>query len=161
MKNKKLLNKKEKTHYSSQKGFTLIELITVALILSIILTIAIPRLFRQTKNSIDGSRIMSDFQYITQAISNYASDYKQYPNHLSDLNSGGYKYLPDTNISGDQTTIDNLTFTYQASDYDCNNGPSLHIDNLPTESYNEVKSYIGSAIRWKLDDTNKTIKLCL
>lgn len=160
---KKTLNKnrKEKTFNQPHKAFTLVELMAVVIIIGVILAIAVPNLFRQAKNSISGSQIISDFQYIAQAIGNYASDYKQYPDQLSYLNSGGYKYLPDVNISGNQTVIDNLTFTYQASDSSCNSGPSISVNNLPTESYNEVKNYIGNAIKWRLDDTNKMIKLCL
>lgn len=157
----KILNKKEENLHSTCKAFTLVELMAVVLILGIILAIAVPKLFRQAENSVSGSQIISDFQYITQAIGNYATDYKQYPNHLSDLNSGGYKYLSDVNVSGNAATIDNLTFTYQSSDNNCNSGPSLYINNLPTESYNEVKRYIGSATKWRLDDANKMVKLCL
>lgn len=161
MKHKKILDKKEKKFHTSYKAFTLTEMMMVILILGVILAIVVPKLFRQAQNSINGSQVISDFQYITQAIGDYASDYKQYPNQLSDLNSNGYKYLPDVNISGNQVTIDNLTFTYQSSDSNCSSGPSLYVNSLPTESYNEVKSYIGNAIKWRLDDTNKTIKLCL
>ncbi|MBX0310744.1 MAG: type II secretion system GspH family protein [Sulfurihydrogenibium sp.] len=160
---KKPLNKKEKTLHLSHKAFTLVELMAVVLILGIILAIVVPKLFRQAQNSISGSQIISDFQYIAQAIGDYASDYKQYPNQLSDLNpNNGYKYLPDVTITGNTATIDNLSFTYQPSDNNnCNGGPSLYVDGLSTETYNEVKSYIGSAIKWKLNDTNKTITLCL
>jgi type II secretory pathway pseudopilin PulG len=121
----------------------------------------VPKLFRQVENSISGSQIIADFQYIAQAIGNYASDHKQYPTNLSDLNpNNGYRYLPDVNISGNQVVIDNLTFTYKSSDSDCNGSPSLYV-NLPTESYNEVKSYIGNAIKWRLYDGSNSVKLCL
>jgi prepilin-type N-terminal cleavage/methylation domain-containing protein len=158
---KKSLNHPSLVTRHSSRAFTLVELMAVVLVLGIILAIAVPKLFRQAENSISGSQIIADFQYITQAIGNYASDHKQYPNKLSDLNSGGYKYLPDVNISGNQVVIDNLTFYYQASDNNCNGDPSLYVNNLSAESYNEVKNYIGSAIKWKLDDENKMVKLCL
>jgi prepilin-type N-terminal cleavage/methylation domain-containing protein len=160
---KNFLNKEEKFfHSSSSKAFTLVELMAVVLVLGIILAIAVPKLFRQAENSIRGAQIIADFQYIAQALGNYASDYKKYPSSLSALNpDSGYRYLPDVNISGNQVVIDNLTFTYQSSDNDCNGGPSLSVNNLPTESYNEVKSYIGSAIKWILNDANRMVKLCL
>jgi prepilin-type N-terminal cleavage/methylation domain-containing protein len=145
----------------SSRAFTLVELMAVVLILGVILAIAVPKLFRQAENSVSGSQIVADFQYITQAISNYATDHKQYPSKLSDLNSGGYKYLSDVNITDNQATMDNLTFTYQSSDSDCNSSPSLSVNSLPTESYNEVKSYIGSAIKWRFNDANRVVKLCL
>jgi prepilin-type N-terminal cleavage/methylation domain-containing protein len=144
------------------RAFTLVELMAVVLVLGIILAIAVPKLFRQAENSISGSQIIADFQYIAQAIGNYASDYKQYPSSLSALNpNNGYRYLPDVNIVGNQVVIDNLTFLYQSSDSDCNGSASLSVDNLPSESYNEVKSYIGNAIKWRLNDTNGMVKLCL
>jgi prepilin-type N-terminal cleavage/methylation domain-containing protein len=158
---KKHLNNPSHVARRSSQAFTLVELMAVVLILGIILAIAVPKLFRQVENSISGSQIIADFQYIAQAVGDYASDYKQYPTNLSDLNSGGYKYLPDLNISGNTVVMDNLTFTYQSSDKDCNDGPSLSVNKLSTESYNELKSYIGSAIKWKLDDGNKMVKLCL
>jgi len=143
------------------KGFTLVELMAVVLVIGVILAIAMPKLFRQAQNSVSGSQIIADFQYITQAIGNYASDYKQYPSNLSDLNSGAYRYLPEVNISGNQAVIDNLTFNYLQSDNDCNGNPSLSVDSLSAESYNEVKSYIGSAIKWRFYDGSRTVKLCL
>lgn len=158
---KEFLDGKTGTFHPLCKAFTLVELMAVVLVLGIILAIAVPKLFRQAENSVSGSQIIADFQYISQAIGNYASDYKQYPSNLSDLNSGGYKYLPDVTISENTATIDNLTFTYNSSDPDCNSGPSLSVSSLTAESYNEIKSYIGSAIKWKLDDTNKMVKLCL
>jgi prepilin-type N-terminal cleavage/methylation domain-containing protein len=165
---KSFLNKKEDhtslitLRSSHLKAFTMVELMAVVLVLGIILAIAVPKLFRQAENSISGSQIIADFQYIAQAIGNYASDYKKYPNSLSDLNpNNGYKYLPDVNISGNNAEIDNLTFTYKASDGDCNGNPSLSVDNLPAESYNEVKSYIGNAIKWRLYNESKSVKLCL
>jgi prepilin-type N-terminal cleavage/methylation domain-containing protein len=162
MKHEKILNKKEKNFHKSYKAFTLAELMAVVLVLGIILAIAVPNLFRQAQNSINGSRIISDFQYITQAIGNYATDHKQYPNDLSDLNpNNGYKYLPDVKASGNQITIDNLTFLYQPQDSDCNGNPSLSVSQLPTENYNEVKSYIGNTIKWRLYDENNSVKLCL
>jgi len=150
---KKLLNK--------SKGFTLVELMAVVLILGIILSMVVPKFFRQAQNSISGSQIISDFQYIAQAIGNYASDYRKYPDQLSDLNSGGYQYLPDVDINANQAVIDNLTFSYAPSDGDCGSSPSLSINNISSESYNEVKNYIGTAIKWRLNDVNRMVKLCL
>jgi len=150
---KKLLNK--------SKGFTLVELMVVVLILGIILSMVVPKFFRQAQNSISGSQIISDFQYIAQAIGNYASDYKRYPNQLSDLNAGDYKYLPDVSINANQAVIDGITFSYVLSDNDCGSSPSLSISDISSESYNEVKNYIGTAIKWRLNDANRMVKLCL
>ncbi len=146
---------------NKSKGFTLVELMAVVLILGVILAIAVPKFFRQAQNSISGSQIISDFQYIAQAIGNYASDYRKYPDQLSDLNSGGYRYLPDVDINANQAVIDNLTFSYVPSDSDCGSSPSLSINNISSESYNEVKNYIGTAIKWRLNDANRMVKLCL
>lgn len=162
MRYKEIPNKKE-NDFCSYKAFTLVELMAVVLVVGIILAIAVPKLFRQAENSISGSQIMADFQYIAQAISNYASDHKQYPSNLSDLNpNNGYRYLPDANmLDNNRVLIDNLPFTYQASDPDCNGSPSLSVNGLSTESYNEVKSYIGNAPKWRLYDGSNSVKLCL
>jgi prepilin-type N-terminal cleavage/methylation domain len=145
----------------SRRGFTLVELMVVVLVIGILLAIVVPRFYRQTTNTVDGARIVANFQYITQAIGNYATDYSRYPNPLSELNAGSYKYLPEVSISGNTITLDRLTYNYMFSDSACYGGPSLSVSGVPTEAYNEVKSYIGSAIKWRFDDESKTIKLCL
>jgi prepilin-type N-terminal cleavage/methylation domain-containing protein len=143
------------------KGFTLVELMVVVLVIGTLLAIVVPRFYRQATNTVDGARIVGNFQYIAQAIGNYATDYGRYPNQLSELNSGSYKYLPEVNISGNVVNLDGLDYTYASSDSACNGGPSLFVSGLPTEAYNEVKSYIGSALKWRFDDGSKTVKLCL
>jgi len=138
-----------------------VELMFVVLVMGTLLAIVVPRLYRQATNTVDGSRLISSFQYIAQAIGNYASDKGQYPNQLADLNAGGYKYLPEVSISGNTITLDGLDYNYVPSDSACSGGPSLSVSGLPTEAYYEVKSYIGSATKWRTDNGSKTIKLCL
>jgi len=145
----------------SRKGLTLVELMVVVLVIGTILAILVPRFYRQATNTVDGARIVANFQYIAQAIGNYASDYGKYPNMLSDLNTGSYKYLPEVSISGNTITLDGLDYNYMFSDSTCYGGSSLFVSGVPTEAYNEVKSYIGNAIKWRFDDASKTIKLCL
>jgi prepilin-type N-terminal cleavage/methylation domain-containing protein len=145
----------------SRRGFTLVELMIVVVVIGILLAIVVPRFYRQTTNTVDGARIVANFQYITQAIGNYATDYMKYPAQLSDLNAGSYKYLPEVSIEGDKITLDGLEYNYMLSDSACYGGPSLSVSGVPTEAYNEVKSYIRGAIKWRFDDENETIKLCL
>lgn len=133
----------------------------VVLVIGTLLAILVPRFYRQATNTVDGARIVANFQYIAQAIGNYASDYGQYPRQLSDLNKESYKYLPEVSISGNTITLDGLTYNYVSRDGACNGGPSLFVSGVPTEVYNEVKSYIGNAIKWRFDDASKTVKLCL
>jgi type II secretory pathway pseudopilin PulG len=133
----------------------------VVLVIGTLLAILVPRFYRQATNTVDGARIIANFQYIAQAIGNYASDKGQYPDQLYKLNSGSYKYLPEVNISGNVVNLDGLAYTYEFSDSACDGGPSLFVRELPPEAYNEVKSYIGSAIKWRFDDERRTIKLCL
>jgi prepilin-type N-terminal cleavage/methylation domain-containing protein len=143
------------------KGFTLAELMVVVLVIGTLLAILVPRFYRQATNTVDGARIVGNFQYIAQAISNYASDYGKYPRQLADLNAQSYQYLPEVRINGNTIRLDGLDYTYVFSDSACNGGPSLSVSDVPTEAYNEVKSYIGNAIKWRFDDASKTIKLCL
>jgi len=133
----------------------------VVLVIGTLLAILVPRFYRQATNTVDGARIVGNFQYIAQAIGNYASDKGQYPDQLYKLNSGSYKYLPEVSISGNKITLDGLDYNYVFSDSECYGGPSLSVRRLPTEAYNEVKSYIGSALKWRFDDGSKTVKLCL
>jgi type II secretory pathway pseudopilin PulG len=133
----------------------------VMLVIGTLLAILVPRFYRQATNTVDGARIVGNFQYIAQAIGNYASDKGQYPDQLYKLNSGSYKYLPEVNISENVVNLDGLAYTYASSDSACNGGPSLFVSGLPTEAYNEVKSYIGSALKWRFDDGSRTVKLCL
>ena len=137
------------------------ELMIVLLVIGTLLAIVVPRFYRQATNTVDGARIIGNFQYITQAISNYATDYGKYPARLSDLNTGSYKYLPEVSISGDKIRLDGLDYSYVFSDSACYGGPSLSVSGLPTEAYNEVKSYIGNALKWRFDDGSRTVKLCL
>ena len=133
----------------------------VVLVIGTLLAILVPRFYRQATNTVDGARIVGNFQYIAQGIGNYASDNGKYPDRLSDLNSGSYKYLPEVSISGDKIRLDGLDYSYMFSDSACYGGPSLSVSGLPTEAYNEVKSYIGNALKWRFDDASKTVKLCL
>lgn len=133
----------------------------MVLVIGTLLAILVPRFYRQATNTVDGARIVANFQYIAQAISNYASDKGQYPNQLSDLNAGSYKYLPEVSISGNSITLEGLTYNYVPSDSACNGGPSLFVSGVPTEAYNEVKNYIGSALKWRFDDGSGMVKLCL
>ena len=133
----------------------------VVLVIGTLLAILVPRFYRQATNTVDGARIVGNFQYIAQAIGNYASDKGQYPDQLYKLNSGSYKYLPEVSISENVVNLDGLAYTYAPSDSACNGGPSLFVSGLPTEAYNEVKSYIGNALKWRFDDGSRTVKLCL
>jgi type II secretory pathway pseudopilin PulG len=133
----------------------------VVLLIGTLLAIVVPRFYRQATNTVDGARIVGNFQYIAQAIGNYATDYGRYPTQLAGLNAGSYKYLPEVSISGNTITLDGLDYNYVPSDSACYEGPSLFVSGLPADAYNEVKSYIGSALKWRFDDASKTIKLCL
>ena len=133
----------------------------VILVIGTLLAILVPRFYRQATNTVDGARIVGNFQYIAQAIGNYATDYGKYPAQLSDLNAGSYKYLPEVSISGNVVNLDGLNYTYVPSDTACYGGPSLFVSGLPLEAYDEVKSYIGSALKWRFDDASRTVKLCL
>ncbi len=120
------------------KGFTLAELVIVLLVIGTLLAILVPRFYRQATNTVDGARIIANFQYIAQAIGNYASDYGKYPRQLSDLNAQSYQYLPEASINGNTLTLDGLVYTYAPSDSACNGGPSLFVSGVPTSAAGSV-----------------------
>jgi len=143
------------------RGFTLAELMVVVLVIGTLLAIIVPRFYRQAINTVDASRLIANFQYIAQAIANYATDHKQYPRQLEDLNAMGRRYLPEVRIDGDVVELDGLIYRYVLFDSVCSGGPSLTVMDVPLGTYNEVRSHIGTPIKWRFEDDTRTVKLCL
>jgi general secretion pathway protein G len=74
---------------SRNKGFTLVELLVVLAIISLLLTIALPRYF----SSVDKSKevaLKENLQVLRSGIDKYYADKGEYPAALSDLVSQHY-----------------------------------------------------------------------
>jgi general secretion pathway protein G len=71
------------------RGFTLVELLVVLAIISLLLTVALPRYF----SSVDKSRevaLMENLQVLRSGIDKYYADKGEYPSALADLVSQQY-----------------------------------------------------------------------
>lgn len=90
--------------YRWKKGFTLIEMLVVMMIIGILLTIAAPRYF----HSVDKSKetvLRDDLAIIRKALDQYYSDNGKYPDALEDLVSKRYlRKIPPDPITDSATT---------------------------------------------------------
>jgi general secretion pathway protein G len=86
------------------KGFTLIELLVVMVIISTLLTIAVPRYF----NSVERSKetvLRQDLALMRDSLDKYFGDNGKYPDALEDLVSKKYlRSLPADPITGSSET---------------------------------------------------------
>ena len=86
------------------KGFTLIELLVVMAVISLLLTIAVPRYF----SSIDKSKeavLKQDLSTMRDALDKYYGDNGTYPSSLDDLVTKHYlRSIPEDPITGNNTT---------------------------------------------------------
>jgi general secretion pathway protein G len=86
------------------KGFTLIELLVVMAVISLLLTIAVPRYFK----SIDKSKeavLKQDLSTMRDALDKYYGDTGSYPSALDDLVTKHYlRSIPEDPITGNNNT---------------------------------------------------------
>jgi type II secretory pathway pseudopilin PulG len=59
----------------------------VVLLVGALLAIVVPRFYRQATNTVDGARLVGNFQYMAQAIGNYATDYYSEKTFVSSVHS--------------------------------------------------------------------------
>lgn len=116
------------------RGFTLIELMVVMVIVSLLLTIAVPRYFK----SIDKSKeavLRANLSATRDALDKYYSDKGKYPDQLDDLVEGRYlRALPY-----DPVVDSNANWTFVAPPngqtgniYDLHsNSPAVGSNNVP------------------------------
>lgn len=90
-----------------KKGFTLLEMVVVMIIISILFLLTIPNVSRVI-NSVDDRACLALTKVVDAAIAQYKLDWGQMPNSITDLVSGGY-------LEEDQTT--------------CSNGKSLSLED--------------------------------
>ena len=74
---------------SRRAGFTLIELLVVMAIVSVLLTIAVPRYMRQADRAKE-TALKENLNGLRSALDHYYSDKGRYPEQLSDLVSHRY-----------------------------------------------------------------------
>jgi general secretion pathway protein G len=91
------LNREPRT---SDRGFTLLELIIVMVIIGVLATMAIP-LFTRNVVAAKEAVLREDLQVMRTAIGSYTVDKQKAPQSLEDLVSGGYlKAIPKDPITG-------------------------------------------------------------
>ena len=89
---------------SPRRAFTLIELLVVMVIISILLTIAVPRYFNSVEKSKEAV-LRQDLSVMREALDKYYGDNGKYPDALDDLVSRKYlRSLPLDPITGSAGT---------------------------------------------------------
>lgn len=81
--------------FNNQRGFTLIEMLIVMLIITVLIAIAIPNVAKQTA-SVDDKGCKAFVQMVQGQVESYRMDNKKVP-QLADLVSEGYLKSGDTN----------------------------------------------------------------
>lgn len=90
-----------------KKGFTLLEMVVVVIIISILFLLTVPNVSKVI-NSVDNRACQAMTKVVDSAIAQFKLDYGTMPNSINDLVNGGY-------ISQEQTQ--------------CSNGNSLSIED--------------------------------
>jgi general secretion pathway protein G len=86
------------------RGFTLVELLVVLAILSLLLTLALPRYFNGIDRAKDAT-LRKDLETMRESIDKYYADMGQYPKTLDDLVERKYiRKLPIDPITGSSET---------------------------------------------------------
>ncbi len=94
-----------KMKIKKQKGFTLVELITVIFIFSVIITIMIPNMRRAFYRArLTGCQ--SNLRNIATAVQSYMVDTKRYPSSLADLKPNYINAIPTCPAAGKDTYTD-------------------------------------------------------
>ena len=85
-------------------GFTLVELLVVMAIISLLLTLAVPRYFHSVEKSRE-TVLRENLSLTRQALDKYYGDKGKYPDTLDQLVSGKYlRSLPIDPVTGSSTT---------------------------------------------------------
>lgn len=85
------------------RGFTLIEMVVVIVLMGILLSIALP-MYNQSINRAKEARLHQNLKVLNDVIQQYSLDKKKAPQSLQDLVDAGYlKFIPD-DITGNNTS---------------------------------------------------------
>jgi general secretion pathway protein G len=94
----------KKTALKESSGFTLIELLVVMAIVTLLLTLALPRYFNRMEQS-EELALKHDLAAMREAIDQYHADRGNYPDSLQTLVQARYlKAVPPDPITGQNTT---------------------------------------------------------
>ena len=89
---------------TSQRGFTLIELIVVMAIVALLVSIAAPRYVQSVDRAREAS-LRSSLKVMRDAIDQFAADRGRYPDNLQELADLRYlRHLPDDPLTGQRDT---------------------------------------------------------
>jgi general secretion pathway protein G len=89
---------------SGERGFTLVELMIVMLIIGVLATVAIPKYLASIQNAKEAV-LKEDLHVLRQAIDAYTNDKEKAPQSLDDLVSAGYlKSIPMDPMTQSSTT---------------------------------------------------------
>ncbi len=106
---------------TNQKGFTIIELLVVIVIIGILVALALPQLFAAQARGRDTDR-KNDLKNISQQLETYYNDEGEYPDALADLVDDYLAEVPTGPKAGetyDYTPVDedgvNVSYTLSAT----------------------------------------------
>jgi len=91
------------THKARERGFTLIEMVIVIVIMGVLLAIALP-MYNNSITRAKEARLHQNLKVLNEVIQQYSYDKKTAPQSLQDLVDQGYlKSIPD-DITGNNTS---------------------------------------------------------
>lgn len=119
---------------SERHGFTLIELLVVMVIISILLTLAVPRYFGSMEKSREAV-LRENLELMRSSLDKYYGDAGRYPDTLGELVEKRYlRRIPQDPITGSATTWVSLPpeAPVQGNVYDIRSGaPGSGLDGSP------------------------------
>jgi general secretion pathway protein G len=106
-----------RTNRNRERGFTLVELIVVMMIIAILTAIAIPRFTSAVQNAKEAA-LKEDLHVMRNAIDSYTMDKGKAPQSLDDLVQSGYlKVVPEDPMThSDQTWVTDTSDTLSSVD---------------------------------------------